>query len=392
MGRATYAGNDPSVNGRLMNYSSTMRTRILMILPVLLAGFFLPETKRPPQGPHTGGGPYVLYKNGQVYIHYIQEEGDSKTVVTDSAALADRAGITMFVATGRPGEFFTVKLKNKLQNERSVYRKAARQLALSDIEGNLLAFLKLLKANKVIDEQFNWTFGDGHLVLTGDFFDRGEQVTELLWFIYSLEEKAKDAGGYVHFVLGNHEVMNLNGDFRYVHPKYMEHAALLQADYLSLFNENTELGRWLRTKNVMEKVGDVLYVHGGVSEAVNLFDMPLPDINALTRPWYGDTSYVYPNVFVEVLYSEAGPFWYRGYYTGTIRATAGQIDSTLQQFGVRYIATGHTIAADTISTWFNKRLFNTDVPHSKGFSEALLIEKNTFYRVNAQGEKFRIAG
>ncbi len=363
-----------------------------MILPVLLAAVFLPETGWLRQNPHTGGGPYVLYKNGRLYIHYIQEGPGTNTVVTDSADLADRTAVSMFVATGRPGEFFTVKLKNKLQDERSVYRKASRQLAVSDIEGNLLAFLKLLKANKVIDEQFNWTFGDGHLVLTGDFFDRGTQVTELLWFIYSLEEKAKAAGGYVHFVLGNHEIMNLNGDFRYVHPKYMKHAALLQTDYGSLFNENSELGRWLRTKNVAERVGDILYVHGGISAEVNLFDMPLPEINELAKPWYGDTSYVYPNLLVEILYSDIGPFWYRGYYTGTVRATAGQVDSTLQQFGVKYIATGHTIAADTISTWFNKRLFNTDVPHSKGYSEALLIEKGVFYRVNAQGEKFRIAG
>ncbi len=45
-------------------------------------------------------------------------------------------------------------------------------------------------------------------------------MTECLWLIYSLEEKAKAAGGYVHFILGNHEIMNMQGDFRYVQDKY----------------------------------------------------------------------------------------------------------------------------------------------------------------------------
>ncbi len=62
-------------------------------------------------------------------------------------------------------------------------------------------------------------------------FDRGEQVTECLWLIYSLEEKAKAVGGYVHFVLGNHEIMNLQGDFRYVQEKYKITAQVMARPY-----------------------------------------------------------------------------------------------------------------------------------------------------------------
>jgi len=337
-------------------------------------------------------GPYVLYNKDTLFIHTILETGGIRTLHTDTVLSDAKKNIQLSVPTGNPEEFFTVSLKPKLQQEKAEYRKVPRQFAVSDIEGNLKGFLKLLKGNQVIDAQLNWTFGDGHLVLTGDFFDRGTQVTELLWFIYGLEEKAKAAGGYVHFVLGNHEIMNLNGDFRYVQPRYMEHAALMKLDYLALFDEQSELGRWLRTKNIVEKIGDVLYMHGGISSEVNLFNVPAPKINELARPYYGDTSYTYPNVYVELLYSEVGPFWYRGYYTGNPKATEGQIDSTLTIFGAKYIATGHTITRDTISTWFNNKVFNTDVPHSKGFSEALLIDKGRFYRVNEAGEKFLIAG
>lgn len=362
------------------------------LLPFFFITFWLKETTPSAGSMAKTDGPYILYKKDTVLVHYIYEGGGAKTLRIDTFFSSNKKDIQLSIPTGNPEELFTVTLKSKLQQEKAEYRKVARQLAISDMEGNLKGFLKLLIGNKVIDNQFNWTFGDGHLVLTGDFFDRGTQVTELLWFIYSLEEKAKAAGGYVHFVLGNHEIMNLNGDFRYVQARYMENAALMKMDYLSLFSEQTELGRWLRTKNIVEKIGDVLYMHGGISSEVNLFNAAAPKINELARPYYGDTSYLYPNVYVEILFSDIGPFWYRGYYTGVKKATEAQIDSTLSIFGAKYIATGHTIARDTISTWFHNKVFNTDVPHSKGFSEALLIEKGKFYRVNESGEQFLIAG
>lgn len=367
------------------------------VIPLLLTGIMVPEIQAPIKKAMTNlnaspqeDGPYVLYKNDKVFVSYVFEKGGIKITKTDSVVLAERNKISLTVATDIPGKIFTVRLKDKLQNEKSDFRKAGRQLAISDIEGSFSAFRKLLQGNRVIDENFNWIFGDGHLVLTGDFFDRGDRVTEVLWLIYSLEDKAKAAGGYVHFVLGNHEIMNLNGDLRYVHPKYILNASLLNENYMTLYSEQSELGRWLRTKNVIQKVGDVLYVHGGVSAIMNTMELPVAKVNELVRPFYADTSYIYPDAVVDLLYSDLGPFWYRGYYTGSIKATQQTIDSTLHQYRARYIATGHTIIADTISTLFDKKVFNTDVQHYKGHSEALYIEKGKFYRTTVLGEKFLI--
>lgn len=367
------------------------------IIPLLLTGILAPEIQIPikkvmanlnvsPQE----DGPYVLYKNDKVFVSYVFEKDGAKNTKTDSVALGERNKLSLTVATDIPGKTFAVRLKDKLQNEKSDFRRVSKQLVISDIEGSFGAFRKLLQGNHIIDENFNWTFGDGHLVLTGDFFDRGDRVTEVLWLIYSLEDKAKAAGGYVHFVLGNHEIMNLNGDLRYVHPKYILNASLLNENYMTLYSEQSELGRWLRTKNVIQKVGDVLYVHGGVSAIMNTMELPVAKVNELVRPFYADTSYIYPDAVIDLLYSDLGPFWYRGYYTGSIKATQQTIDSTLLQYRARFIATGHTIIADTISTLFDKKVFNTDVQHYKGHSEALYIEKGKFYRTTVLGEKFLI--
>jgi hypothetical protein len=372
-----------------------MKKWALLVLPVLLLSFLLPDQQNNmatnmENNALLNDGPYVLYSAEKVYVKYIAEANGTKAVKQDSMVLADKKKVLLTVNTDIPGKTFQVVLKDKLSNEKSDYKKAGRQFVISDIEGNFDAFRKLLQAGKVINENFEWTYGDGHLVLAGDFFDRGSQVTEVLWLIYALEEKAKKTGGYVHFVLGNHEIMNMSADLRYVHPKYMENAALMNEDYNTLYGANSELGRWLRTKNVMEKIGGVLYVHGGISRKVNNVDLPLQEMNTLIRPFYADTTFDYPNLETDMMYSEAGPFWYRGYYTGDKTDIPQILDSTLQKFRLDLVVTGHTPVADTVSVWYKGKLINTDTPHAKGRSEALEIEGNKFYKITAAGSKIQL--
>ena len=291
------------------------------------------------------------------------------------------------MASDEPGKLFTVKLKGDLQNEKTEFPPVSKMYIVSDIEGNFAAFRKLLVAAKIIDADYNWTFGNGHLVLTGDFVDRGSQVNEVLWLIYSLEDKAKAAGGYVHFVLGNHEIMNMNGDLRYVHPKYLESAGLLNEGFTSLYGENAELGRWLRSKNVMEKIGDILFVHGGISAAINRQELNPTKLNKLVRPFYADSLFDFRNPVLDTLYSDLGPFWYRGYYKTNPSSEANTVDSTLRLYKVKKIATGHTVVADSITARFNGKVFNTDVHHAGGHSEAVLVENGKYYRITAAGER-----
>jgi hypothetical protein len=336
-------------------------------------------------------GPYVLYRDDLVFVKYIEDNGGVKSVRGDSMPAASKGNINLLVNTGEPGKSFNVRLKSKLTNEKAEYKAVKKMLVISDIEGNFTALRKLLQGNGVIDENFNWTFNKDHLVLVGDFVDRGTMVMEVLWLIYSLEEKAKAAGGYVHYILGNHEIMNMNGDLRYVQERYIEHAALMNRHYMQLFGADAEIGRWLATKNVVERIGNILFTHGGISSYVNNLQMPLKELNDGIRPYYRDSTFVYPDTRMEVLFSDFGPFWYRGYYSGAPRASMEQIDSTLDFYRVRHISTGHTIVANNISTLFDGKLFNTDVHHADGHSEALLVENGKFMRVNAAGEKFQVS-
>jgi cytochrome oxidase Cu insertion factor (SCO1/SenC/PrrC family) len=335
-------------------------------------------------------GPYVLYKGEQVITKSVEVNDAQKPMVKEAAVNGKEMGL-LSVRTDIPGKTFAVKLKDSLTIEPSVFQLPSKVLALSDIEGEFQAFRELLQANGVIDDNFNWIFGNGHLVLAGDFFDRGSQVTETLWLIYSLEEQAKAKGGYVHFILGNHEIMNLSGDIRYVIPKYRNNARLLKEDYTpGLYGKNSELGRWLRTKNIMEKIGDVLYTHGGISAEMNQQQVTVSQINSVARSYYDlSGTEIKEEPLSTIMSSAKGPFWYRGYYKEEGNAQPSQIDSTLRQFNVKLIVTGHTIIGngDKITVHFDGKVVNTDTRHAEGRSEALLFENGAYYRLNTTGEK-----
>lgn len=329
-------------------------------------------------------GPYIWHTDHSLTSYYI------KDTIVEKKALVNNETFTAQTDLNRS---FSIKLQKKLLIQPSEYTRQEKMLVFSDIEGNFDALRKLLQKNGVIDQEFNWIFGKGHLVFAGDMFDRGYQVTECLWLLYSLEEKAKAAGGYMHFVLGNHEIMNMQGNHRYARDKYIKNAKLMGKTLTELYNENTELGRWLRTKNVIEKIGDLLFVHGGISPEVNRLSLSIEDINKTVRPYYGGGIDSSNKVLLTLYDSRIGesyrisPFWSRGYYKGRKRITNAQLDSTLKKFNVQRIITGHTILKNTITVHYNGRVINTDTKHAQGQSEALLIEGNRFYRVNDKGER-----
>lgn len=327
-------------------------------------------------------GPYISYDKGQYRIIQITNHQLVSNQVEEQALPP------IYAATDRRHQFIPIKLQDQFTSEPAEFAQPKRLLVFSDIEGNFDALRKLLQNNGVIDSAFDWIFGKGHLIFAGDMFDRGNQVTECLWLLYSLEEKAKSAGGYVHFILGNHELMNLSGKHKYARDKYVTNAKLINKTLRELYNENSELGRWLRTKNVMEKIGDMLFMHAGVSAEINRLQMPINEINKMARLHYDDSTKNHPDPKLNTIMStQAGPFWFRGYYQGSFPDLQSTIDSTLTLYSVNHIITGHTIVADTISVHHDGKVFNTDTHHAGGKSEALLLEDNCFYRVNAEGKK-----
>ena len=93
---------------------------------------------------------------------------------------------------------------------------APRIVAVGDVHGDLPAFKAILAQAGVVDEAGAWSGGDVVLIQVGDLIDRGPAMRATLDYAMTLERQAQEKGGRAVFLLGNHEVMNMAGDLRYV--------------------------------------------------------------------------------------------------------------------------------------------------------------------------------
>ena len=334
-------------------------------------------------------GPYVFYKGDSIVVSSIVMTGSGLAVNED--VFFDKSN-TKLTCSIDDRNLFHFELMEDHEIQPTLYPLPGKILAISDIEGNFPAFRLILEGSGVIDKNYDWTFGNGHLVLVGDFFDRGLNVTETLWLIYKLEQEAESAGGKVHFILGNHEIMNLYNDTRYVRNKYIENAVLLNEPYINLFNENTELGRWLRTKNVIEKIGDIIFVHGGISTDLAVSGLSLEEINQKVRENIGKRTDSSDTETVRLANSsKTGPYWYRGLIKEEINQQ--EMDQILKYAEAKQIVVGHSLVEE-ISTFYQNSVIGIDLDHAENIKQnkmhALWIENGVFYVIDNNGVKIKL--
>ena len=272
--------------------------------------------------------------------------------------------------------------------EKSTYNKVKKIIALSDIHGQYDLTIELLKNNKVIDKELNWNFGKGHLVIAGDIFDRGDKVSEVLWLVYKLEIQAKNDGGRVHFILGNHEFMVLQKDLRYIHEKYKVSSKLIGLEYDQLYGNKTVLGRWLRSKPSIIKINNNVFTHGGVSEEFLINrGVDFEKINLMMR-YYIDTPFEEMNSSIYNLYNgEKSLIWYRDYFKEYGEdLTDADISKILKMLNTKHIVVGHC-SYDQVVQLYNNKIFGVDSSIKNGkYGEVLLIKKRKFYRGTLKGE------
>lgn len=259
--------------------------------------------------------------------------------------------------------------------------------ALSDPHGQYDLLVQLLQAHRIIDAESNWAYGSGHLVVTGDVFDRGHRVSEIFWLLYTLEQQARSAGGRLHFLLGNHEFMVLRGDLRYLHDKYPRAARLLGSDYTALYDEHSVIGRWLRSKRTLLRIDDTLFVHGGIAPDFGTTGIDLTELNARYRASIGiQGSRLHTELALADLHDEASPIWYRGYFDDPALRPA-HIDAIAQRFGVKQIVVGHT-SLPAVASWHDGRVISIDSSIKQGQSGELLFRENgTWSRGTLDGKR-----
>ena len=205
-------------------------------------------------------------------------------------------------------------------------------MAVGDLHGDLAAALEVLQLAGVIDGEGHWAGGSTVLVQTGDTTDRGPDSKAVIELLVRLEPEAQAAGGQVVALLGNHEAMNIVGDWRYVHPDDVADFGSPEARRAA-FAANGSLGTWLRARDVVAKVGDTVFVHGGVS--ARWAAVGIDSINKQAR------AALDVNPRAPVLGSE-GPLWLRDYLQAPESVACPALHDALRALGASRMVVGHT--------------------------------------------------
>ncbi len=263
----------------------------------------------------------------------------------------------------------------------------ARLVAVGDIHGDLEAARRTLRAAALIDDQDHWIGGQTMLVQTGDILDRGDDEVEIIALLEKLQPEATAAGGKIIVMSGNHEVMNVQGDMRYVTPggfadfvippdpktappelaQVPEHARPRVAAFLP----GAPYAQKMANYPVVVVVGDTLFAHGGVLPEHVRYG--LDRINTETAAWMRGTA---PPP--AILSSDQSPIWSRHFSASDPADTpCDLLAQTLQLAGVKRMVVGHTPQQSGITSACDGRVWRIDTgmaSHYGGPSQALDIQ------------------
>src|SRR2546430_1974296 len=346
-------------------------------------------------------------------------------------------------------------------------------VAIGDVHGDFDDFVTILQRAAIIDGQRHWSGGQTTLVQVGDLLDRGPKPREVMDLVISLEKEAPKAGGRVVSLLGNHEMMNIMGDLRYVtaenyaayadsnsaerqksaYQEYVKwrnsHAQLLaelpqpmeltEAEWMArhplgfveqreAFGPNGSYGKWLREHSAVAKIGEVIFLHGGIHP--NLAHLKLDTINSHIRDEIKafdsakqglvDQKVILPFFTLQEITAAVqaeltaerkslvpsdqqrqarlvgflgygdwlsvrvdGPLWFRGYDQWSEEEGTAQIGKVLESYNAKRIVVGHTVQkGGRMRNRFGNRVFLIDTGmlssyYPGGRASALEIQKDT---------------
>jgi len=273
---------------------------------------------------------------------------------------------------------------------------------VGDIHGEYDHLRQLLTNAGLVDGDAHWVGGTRHVVFLGDLFDRGPDVTRVLWFVYRLEREARRAGGGAHVVLGNHETMVFTRDLRYVMPKEQLIAVLHGVSYTEMFDIRTSvLGRWLATRPGLMRIDGALLAHGGVSAEIEPHSVAA--LNDSVRAYiaedlfyrWADPTFAFANdsataeaardeyadvIVIDsasvarrmaLLFDESSIFWYRGYMQSN--ALGAELDRVLRSFDAELHVVAHT-PVPSIASRYDGKLLAVDMEDPA--IEMLLLTKD----------------
>ena len=329
--------------------------------------------------------------------------------------------------------------KYDIDSQPFVLPAVERIIVLGDIHGDWDMLMKTLKVGKVINDDGDWIGGETVVVQVGDQVDRcrysgvpcnKKGATEfdegndwkILQYMTKLHKQASKKGGAVYSLLGNHEIMNVEGDFRYV-----SYEGLREFDNYTYEDENgkkvtikdgkearafafkpgNEIGEFLAcTRQVALIIGSNLFVHAGILPKIAK-KYSVKSINQLMSLYLFD-ELKKPSKYKDLFNSQDySPLWNRVFgnmglqkYRKSVQSLdleetkekcSSLLDPLKEVYQVDKIFVGHTpLMEHGMGSVCNKKIWLTDYGSSKAFDKFdKSISESDFSGGNSDSEKPR---
>jgi hypothetical protein len=258
------------------------------------------------------------------------------------------------------------------------FEAAERLVAIGDLHGDLEAARAALRLAGAIDTEDHWI----------GVLDRGDEEEAIIRLFQRLREEAERAGGAVHALNGNHELMNAYRDYRYVTPggfadfadvpvttepdSFLVSLEPDQRPRATAFLPGGPFANLLAQRNTIVIVGSSLFVHGGILP--EHLDRGLDQMNDEIRAWLRAEA---PQP--DWIRGNRSPVWTRLYSREPTVAACDTLSSVLERIGVERIVVGHTVQRTGITSFCGGRVWGIDVgmaAHYGGRPAVLEIRDN----------------
>ena len=273
----------------------------------------------------------------------------------------------------------------------SILPKQERIVAIGDLHGDFDNTIKLLQIAKVIEKSkknkygWRWSGGNTIVVQLGDQIDNlrnnpnydEPSDIKILKFMTDLHNQAQKEkkGGAVYSLLGNHEIMNTKGDLRYVSKANIDNDGGKEKRKL-LFKPGNKIANFLGcTRKMILKIGNNIFVHGGIIPQVALKykgDEGIKKINQIVSEYlFGLKD---SQNYKELLTDSTAPIWDRTLPYSDEAECTGNLKKIEQIYQVGRMIVGHTPQMNGIDIRCSNRLHLVDVGASRSFKNLNNLE------------------
>lgn len=256
-------------------------------------------------------------------------------------------------------------------------------VAIGDLHGDLDVTRKALRLAGAIDGSDRWIGGKLVVVQTGDLIDRGDDDRAVLDLLARLEGEAKQAGGELVLVNGNHELMNVAFDFRYVTPASftsfadqkgakIDHPRLAdltpsERGRAAAFAPGGTYARQLAPRPVVAQVGRTVFVHGGVLPEHVTYG--IDRLNDEVSAWMLGQRPEPPSAAA----GEQGVAWTRAYSNDSRAVDCARLERTLKALDADRMVVGHTPQTHGVSPACDGKVWRIDTGLSHHYGGPLQI-------------------